>query len=62
MISEKSFLKYNLLFCSGVGKLRPAGQLRPFKCKPVAKDHVLYTNGMRPTKEIACKLEEKLVK
>ena len=37
---------------TGVGKLRPAGQLRPAKRKSVAREHAIYMNGMRPAKEI----------
>ena len=36
---------------TGVGKLRPAGQLRPAKEKSVAREHVIFLNGMRPAKE-----------
>ena len=35
----------------GVGKLRPAGQLRPAKGKSAAREHVIFLNGMRPAKE-----------
>ena len=36
---------------SGVGKLRPAGQLRPAKGKSVAREYVIFLNGMRPAEE-----------
>ena len=35
----------------GVGKLRPAGQLRPAKGKYVAREYVIFFNGMRPAEE-----------
>ena len=35
----------------GVGKLRPAGQLRPAKGKSVARKYVTFFNGMWPAKE-----------
>ena len=35
-------------FKSGVGKLRPAGQMRPSK---KAHEHVFFLNRMRPAKE-----------
>ena len=35
---------------SGIGKLRPAGQLRPVKGKSAAREHVTILNGMRPAK------------
>ena len=35
----------------GVGKLRPAGQMRPAKGKSAAREHVIFLNGMRPAKE-----------
>ena len=35
----------------GVGKLRPAGQMRPAKVKSAAREHVIFLNGMRPAKE-----------
>ena len=45
-------LKKNIsLYKSGVGKLRPAGQLRPAKGKSAARDHLIFLNGMRPAKE-----------
>ena len=44
-------------FTSGVGKLRPADQLRPSKCKTAAREHVFYINGMRPAKEKAAARE-----
>ena len=34
-----------------VGKLQPAGQLRPAKGKSAARKHVIFLNGMRPAKE-----------
>ena len=42
-----------LCFCSipGVGKLRPAGQMRPAKGKSAAREHFIFLNGMRPVKE-----------
>ena len=36
---------------AGVGKRRPAGQLRPAKGKSAAREHVIFLNGMRPAKE-----------
>ena len=36
---------------TGVGKLRPAGQLRPTKGKSAAREQVIFLNGMRPAKE-----------
>ena len=36
---------------TGVGKLRPAGQLRPAKGKSVAREHVIFFNGKWPAKE-----------
>ena len=36
---------------SGVGKLRPAGHLRPAKEKSAAREYVICLNGMRPAKE-----------
>ena len=36
---------------TGVGKLRPAGQLRTAKRKSAAREHVSFLNGMRPAKE-----------
>ena len=36
---------------SRVGKLRPAGQLRPAKGKSVAREHVFILNEMWPAKE-----------
>ena len=41
----------NCGFKAGVGKLRPAGQLRPAKGKSAAREHVIFLNGMRPAKE-----------
>ena len=40
------------MYTAGVGKLRPAGQLRPGKGKSVARGHVFTLKGMRPAKEI----------
>ena len=36
---------------TGVGELRPAGQLRLAKGKSAAREHVIFLNGMRPAKE-----------
>ena len=36
---------------SGVGKLRPAGQLRPSRGKSAAREHVFIFNRMWPAKE-----------
>ena len=36
------------MYTAGVGKLRPAGQLRPGKGKSVARGHVFILKGMRP--------------
>ena len=36
---------------AGVGKLRPAGQMRPSKVKSAAREHAIFLNGMRPAKE-----------
>ena len=42
---------YKYLYKAGVGKLRPAGQLRPAKGKSAAREHVILLNKMRPAKE-----------
>ena len=36
---------------AGVGKLRPAGQMRPAKGKSAAREHVFYMNSIWPAKE-----------
>ena len=50
--------KHNLIFnfknCSvrtGVGKLRPAGQVGPAMGKSLAREHVFILNGMWPANE-----------
>ena len=50
---------FNLSFSTkpGVGKLRPAGQLRPLKGKSAAREHVLFLNGMRPANKNFLALE-----
>ena len=42
---------YKYLYKAGVGKLRPAGQLRPAKGKSAAREHVSFLKEMRPEKQ-----------
>ena len=50
LLLKKKFFFFRSLI-TGVGKLRPAGQLRPTKGKSAAREHVIILNGMRPSKE-----------
>ena len=40
-----------LYYKPGVGKLRPAGQLRPSRGKSAAREHVFIFNKIWPAKE-----------
>ena len=52
LFRPKQEKRFSLCGCSaGVGKLRPAGQLRPAKEKSAAREHVIFLNGMRPAKK-----------